>query len=68
MLPSHGSAVSSNAWAYYANCNEARAAGAAPLYQGEPGYRSPLDADGDGIAWEPYRGSHSHRRRLRFPF
>jgi hypothetical protein len=31
--------------AYYGNCSEARAAGAAPLYVGEPGYRSGLDRD-----------------------
>ena len=37
---------------YYPNCKAARAAGAAPLYQGEPGYRSELDRDGDGIACE----------------
>ncbi|MGW4064759.1 excalibur calcium-binding domain-containing protein [Amycolatopsis sp. NPDC004747] len=38
--------------AYYANCSEAKAAGAAPLYRGEPGYRSGLDRDGDGVACE----------------
>lgn len=37
---------------YYANCAEARAAGAAPLYVGEPGYRPRLDRDGDGVACE----------------
>ncbi|PRZ13949.1 excalibur calcium-binding domain-containing protein [Laceyella sediminis] len=37
---------------YYANCKEARAAGAAPLYKGEPGYASKLDRDGDGVACE----------------
>ena len=37
---------------YYANCTEARAAGAAPIYVGEPGYRSALDRDNDGIACE----------------
>lgn len=37
---------------YYANCSEARAAGAAPLYRGEPGYRKGLDRDGDGVACE----------------
>jgi len=42
--------------AYYRNCDAARSAGAAPLYRGDPGYRSPLDRDGDGIACEPYRG------------
>lgn len=37
---------------YYANCTAARAAGAAPLYAGTPGYRSQLDRDGDGVACE----------------
>lgn len=37
---------------YYANCAAARAAGAAPIYRGEPGYRSKLDGDNDGIACE----------------
>lgn len=35
---------------YYANCTEAKAAGAAPMYEGDPGYRSGLDRDHDGIA------------------
>jgi len=38
--------------AYYQNCSAARAAGAAPIYRGEPGYRSRLDRDNDGIACE----------------
>ncbi|MBX7445668.1 MULTISPECIES: DUF1524 domain-containing protein [unclassified Arthrobacter] len=38
--------------AYYANCAAARAAGAAPLYAGQAGYRSALDRDSDGIACE----------------
>lgn len=38
--------------AYYGNCSEARAAGAAPLYRGDPGYRSGLDRDDDGVACE----------------
>jgi hypothetical protein len=37
---------------YYANCDAVRAAGAAPLYRGQPGYRSGLDREGDGIACE----------------
>ena len=37
---------------YYPNCAAARAAGAAPLYAGQPGYRSGLDRDGDGRACE----------------
>ena len=41
---------------YYRNCTEARAAGVAPLYRGQPGYRPQMDGDGDGIACEPYRG------------
>ncbi len=37
---------------YYANCDAVRAAGKAPLYRGEPGYRAGLDGDGDGVACE----------------
>ncbi|WP_367891442.1 excalibur calcium-binding domain-containing protein [Asticcacaulis sp. ZE23SCel15] len=37
---------------YYRNCSEARAAGAAPIRRGEPGYSGKLDRDGDGIACE----------------
>jgi len=37
---------------YYANCAAARAAGAAPLKRGEPGYASHLDRDNDGVACE----------------
>lgn len=37
---------------YYANCAAVRAAGKAPLHRGDPGYRSALDRDGDGIACE----------------
>jgi hypothetical protein len=37
---------------YYPNCAAARAAGAAPLHRGEPGYRPGLDRDGDGVAGE----------------
>lgn len=40
----------------YPNCAAARAAGAAPIKIGEPGYGSHLDRDGDGIACEPYHG------------
>lgn len=40
---------------YYRNCAAARAAGAAPLYRGQPGYRPQMESDGDGIACEPYR-------------
>ncbi len=37
---------------YYPNCAAARAAGAAPILAGQPGYHSGLDGDGDGIACE----------------
>jgi hypothetical protein len=35
---------------YYANCTAVKAAGAAPIMAGEPGYRAALDRDDDGIA------------------
>lgn len=41
---------------YFRNCAHARAAGAAPLYRGRPGYRPEMDGDSDGVACEPYRG------------
>lgn len=37
---------------YYTNCAAARAAGAAPLHRGDPGYSRKLDRDGDGTACE----------------
>ena len=37
---------------YYANCAAARAAGAAPVRRGDPGYGSHLDRDNDGIGCE----------------
>lgn len=40
----------------FRNCNEARAAGAAPVRRGDPGYGPHLDRDNDGIGCEPYRG------------
>ncbi|MGI4895112.1 MAG: excalibur calcium-binding domain-containing protein, partial [Janthinobacterium lividum] len=44
--PLDGSAVS------YVNCAAVRAAGAAPIHTGEPGYSHKLDRDGDGVACE----------------
>ncbi|MCK0533357.1 excalibur calcium-binding domain-containing protein [Sphingobium sp. MAH-33] len=41
---------------YWPGCNSARAAGTAPIYDGEPGYREEMDGDGDGIACEPHHG------------
>ncbi|WP_404370803.1 excalibur calcium-binding domain-containing protein [Sphingomonas sp. MMS24-J45] len=39
----------------WGGCNAARAAGTAPIYRGEPGYRADMDGDNDGIACEPDR-------------
>lgn len=36
----------------FANCTAARAAGAAPVRAGQPGYGRHLDRDGDGIGCE----------------
>lgn len=36
----------------FANCAEARAAGAAPVRRGDPGYGKHLDRDGDGVGCE----------------
>lgn len=36
----------------FANCSEARAAGAAPVYADDPGYAPRLDRDGDGVGCE----------------
>jgi hypothetical protein len=36
----------------YANCAAARAAGAAPLHRGDPGWSDSMDGDGDGVACE----------------
>ncbi|RKS06763.1 excalibur calcium-binding domain-containing protein [Nocardiopsis sp. Huas11] len=37
---------------YYDNCTAARAAGAAPVREGDPGYGAHLDRDGDGVGCE----------------
>ncbi|MFV0460045.1 MAG: excalibur calcium-binding domain-containing protein [Actinomycetales bacterium] len=56
VAPSAGSSVGADTAqapaAYYPNCSAARAAGAAPLRRGDPGYSTSLDRDGDGIACE----------------
>jgi hypothetical protein len=36
----------------FPNCDAVRAAGAAPIYAGSPGFQSKLDRDGDGVACE----------------
>ena len=47
-----GSGGTGSATVYYENCDAARAAGAAPVHRGDPGYDSHLDGDGDGVACE----------------
>ena len=46
------SGSNSQSGVYYKNCDAVRAAGKAPLYRGQPGYRPELDRDNDGIACE----------------
>ncbi|MBB3909538.1 excalibur calcium-binding domain-containing protein [Sphingomonas desiccabilis] len=54
---------------YFRGCNEARAAGAAPIHRGSPGYRPEMDGDRDGVACESYGrsggGGYSFRRHRR---
>ena len=45
---------SASSSAFYPDCTAARAAGAAPITIGRPGYRPELDADHDGVACEPH--------------
>jgi hypothetical protein len=54
MIRLHPSAAP-NPMQSFSNCDAARAAGMAPVRQGEPGYSPHLDRDGDGIACEPWR-------------
>ncbi|WP_342711692.1 excalibur calcium-binding domain-containing protein [Gemmobacter aquatilis] len=46
------SATPSNRGGAFRNCTAARAAGAAPVYRGDPGYGTHLDRDNDGIGCE----------------
>ncbi len=39
-------------YVFYENCSAVRAAGADPIYAGDPGYSSKLDRDGDGVGCE----------------
>ncbi|MDE8650122.1 excalibur calcium-binding domain-containing protein [Novosphingobium album (ex Liu et al. 2023)] len=40
---------------HWPGCDDARAAGTAPIYRGEPGYSPGMDGDDDGVACEPHR-------------
>lgn len=55
-LPNSAANSSARRTRPFANCSEARAAGAAPVYRGDPGYGPHLDRDNDGVGCEPYRG------------
>ena len=50
--PRHRLRDDGNDSTYYANCSAARAAGAAPVRRGDPGYAPHLDRDGDGVGCE----------------
>ena len=50
-LPARGP-VPRRGGVYFPNCAAARAAGAAPIRRGQPGYALHLDRDRDGIACE----------------
>ena len=53
-------AVPAQSRVYYRRCADARATGVAPIYVGQPGYRSGLDRDNDGVACEPYPYPNSY--------
>lgn len=50
--PAARTASSSGRSVFYANCSAARAAGAAPVMRGAPGYSRKLDRDNDGVGCE----------------
>lgn len=51
-VPPAPAAAAVPSYVSYANCAAVRAAGAAPIYAGDPGYSSKLDRDGDGLGCE----------------
>jgi hypothetical protein len=50
--PAPAPAAPAPAAAYFGSCADAKAAGAAPLFAGQAGYRAALDRDKDGVACE----------------
>lgn len=50
--PSKARAYAVSSGREFANCSQARAAGAAPVRAGDPGYGRHLDRDGDGVGCE----------------
>ena len=51
-VPQNNPAPADPGSVYYANCAAVRAAGAAPIRIGQPGYSPKLDRDGDGVGCE----------------
>ena len=51
-LPAVETPVDQPATAYYANCDAVRAAGAAPIHAGDPGWQQKFDGDRDGVGCE----------------
>ncbi|GHE08341.1 excalibur calcium-binding domain-containing protein [Klenkia taihuensis] len=47
-----GGSSSGSSSVYYQNCDAVRAAGAAPIYAGDPGFQAKFDRDGDGVGCE----------------
>jgi endonuclease YncB( thermonuclease family) len=52
VVPTAAPAPAPPAAVYYQNCTEVRAAGAAPIHAGDPGWQSKFDRDGDGVGCE----------------
>ncbi|WP_277376469.1 thermonuclease family protein [Paenibacillus polymyxa] len=52
VVQSYSESRESSSNVYYKNCSAVRAAGADPIYEGEPGYSRKLDRDGDGVGCE----------------
>ncbi len=51
-LPAPSANLSDSDAVHYKNCAAAKAAGAAPVRRGDPGYGKHLDRDGDGVGCE----------------
>lgn len=56
VLSLQASVVPTSQAAPFSSCAQAEAAGAAPIYAGQPGYSRKLDRDGDGVACESGSG------------
>ncbi len=52
LAPARAAGFTRGSGGAFRNCSEARAAGAAPVRRGEPGYGPHLDRDNDGVGCE----------------